>query len=486
MAKKIPDISHHHPVQDWTQVMGNAGVLISKATQGTGYTDPTLDSFIKNCEKNKIPYWLYTFLVKGSGADQAKYMVDRCKGKVGKYFVGYIVDAEKNPSTGTKPTDSQVRAALDYLATLGIKWGLYTGFADYAYYKSSITKAKNSDGGFWWEARYGNNNGAYSSKYPCNKGASLHQFTSLGTCPGISGRIDLNRVTGKGKTLEWFMTPAEKKTETKPPAVNTLATERTITICGHGFGRPSTKVMHTYLETRYKSKAPNGKRKGVVKVMRLKALTDAGRTGFHGYYEIILGRNYYSQGKREYVFRKAADGRYYSDCSSSGMAALQRCGYGVTLLNTAGIYQSSLFKEVPVEIKNGHIINPELLKVGDALLFVGNDPKRPLQIGHVEWVYEIRGGTKESTPEKKQETEKKSGGTYNVEFVLLKAGTKSKQVNTFELCMKAKGYYTGKIDGVYGPKCEEACKKLQKAKMGQKETDGKCGEKTWPYVLGLK
>ena len=84
-----------------------------------------------------------------------------------------------------------------------------------------------------------------------------------------------------------------------------------------------------------------------------------------------------------------------------------------------------------------------------------------------------------------QETEKKTGGTYNVEFGLLKAGTKSKQVNTFELCMKAKGYYTGKIDGDYGPKCEEACKKLQKAKMGKKEADGKCGVKTWPYVLGL-
>ena len=110
---KYPDISHHHPVKSWTSVKENAAFLISKATQGTGYTDPTLDSFIAGCEKNQIPYWLYTFMVKGDGKTQAKYMVDKCKGKVGKYFVGYIIDAEKNPSTGTKPTDSQVRAALD-------------------------------------------------------------------------------------------------------------------------------------------------------------------------------------------------------------------------------------------------------------------------------------------------------------------------------------------------------------------------------------
>lgn len=480
MAKKIPDISHHHPVRDWNRVKNNVEVLISKATQGTGYTDSTLDSFIRNCEENKVPYWLYTFLVRGDGAAQAKYMVDGCKGKLGKYFVGYIIDAEKNPGTGTKPTDSQVKAALDYLASLGIKWGLYTGYADYSYFKESITKAKNASNGFWWEARYGKNDGTYSPQYPCNKGASLHQFTSLGGCAGISGNIDLNRITGQGKTLEWFKTPAGKKTDAKSPAVNTLATEKTITICGHGSGRPSTKVMHTYLEARYKSKAPNGKRKGAVKVMRLRDLTDTGRMKFHDYYGIILGRNYYSQGKREYVFRKAADGRYYSDCSSSGMAALQRSGYGVTLLNTAGIYQSPLFETVPVTIKNGHITNPEILKVGDAVLFVGNNPKRPLQIGHVEWVYEIKGGTKDSMPEKK------SGGTYKVEFGLLKTGTKNKQVITFELCMKAKGYYSGKIDGDYGEQCASACKKLQKAKMGQKEADGKCGEKTWPYVLGLK
>ena len=212
---KYPDISHHHPVEDWTSVKKNVAFLISKATQGTTYTDSTLDSFIKNCESKKIPYWLYAFLEKGDGKAQAKYLVDKCKTKVGKYFVGYIVDAEINPTKRTKPTDTQVRAALDYLSSLKIKWGLYTGYADYSYYKNSITKAKNSTNGFWWEARYGNNNGAYNSKYPCNKGVSLHQFTSLGACPGISGKIDLNRLTGVKKE-SWFTEPLKASADPAP------------------------------------------------------------------------------------------------------------------------------------------------------------------------------------------------------------------------------------------------------------------------------
>lgn len=213
IEKKIPDISHHRPVKNWSKVKTSCSFLLSKATQGTNYVDSTLDSFIKGCETNKIPYWLYTFIVKGDGKTQAKYMVDKCKNKIGKYFVGYIIDAEKNPNTGTKPTDSQVRSALDYLASLEIKWGLYTGFTDYSYYKNSITKAKNAKNGFWWEARYGNNNGTYSSKFPCNKGVALHQFTSLGSCDGISGKIDLNRIVNGIKNLDWFTAPIIKTTD---------------------------------------------------------------------------------------------------------------------------------------------------------------------------------------------------------------------------------------------------------------------------------
>lgn len=242
---KYPDISHHHPVSNWSSVKENVVFLISKATQGTTYTDSTLDSFIRGCEANKIPYWLYTFLEKGDGKAQAEYMVAKCKSKVGKYFVGYIIDAEINPSKRTKPTDSQVREALDYISSLGIKWGLYTGYADYSYYKNSITKAKNAANGFWWEARYGNNNGSYSNKYPCNKGAALHQFTSVGTCPGISGKIDLNRLTGTKKE-SWFTEPLKASAD---PATKETTQSKKPTL-RYGDTGKEVKTAQTLLEKR--------------------------------------------------------------------------------------------------------------------------------------------------------------------------------------------------------------------------------------------
>lgn len=189
--------------------------------------------------------------------------------------------------------------------------------------------------------------------------------------------------------LHLFMEEKEKQVEVK---------EKDITICGHGSGRPSLKNMEAYLSYRYGQLATNGKHKGLVKAMRLRTMDDAGRQRFQAAYKRILGRNIYSQPLRAYVYDRYKDGKYYSDCSSSGMAAMQQAGYPISLLNTAGIYRSSFFEEVPIQINAGHILNPEALQVGDALLFVGSDPSRPLQIGHVEYIYEILVSGKKYTP----------------------------------------------------------------------------------------
>lgn len=92
---KYPDISHWHPVSNWALAKANCPFLVSKATQGTSIIDPTLDSFIQGCEAYEIPYWLYTFLEKGNELEQARFLVNTCKGKVGKFFVGYVLDVER-------------------------------------------------------------------------------------------------------------------------------------------------------------------------------------------------------------------------------------------------------------------------------------------------------------------------------------------------------------------------------------------------------
>lgn len=213
-----PDISHWKPVTDWNKAKANCALLISKGTQGTSYVDPTLDSFIKGCENKGIPYWLYTFLDKGNELGQAQFLVKTCKPKVGKMFVGYVLDVEAGNAAG------DVRKALDYIKTQSAKTMLYTMYSEYNRYKGIISERGSSCA--WWEARYGQNNGSYSSKYPAHDGCDLHQYTSKGSCPGITAGCDLNRLTGT-KPESWFRTAgAAKEPAAKPvkasPAGSTL------------------------------------------------------------------------------------------------------------------------------------------------------------------------------------------------------------------------------------------------------------------------
>ena len=62
MSKLIADISHYVTVEDWAKVKEACTFLICKATQGTRIVDSYLDAFIKGCEANHIPYWLYTYI----------------------------------------------------------------------------------------------------------------------------------------------------------------------------------------------------------------------------------------------------------------------------------------------------------------------------------------------------------------------------------------------------------------------------------------
>lgn len=242
--------------------------------------------------------------------------------------------------------------------------------------------------------------------------------------------------------------------EVEDQAVVKKITEKDIILCGHGSANPRTIRMDTYLSQRYSQTASatvNGKKytwnKGVVAVVRLKNISDTLRKRYVSTYATILGRNIYSQTRRLYCYTKYKDGKYYSDCSSSQCLTFKQIGVNISALNTVGMYDSSLFEKVDVTIKNGHIMNPEVLRVGDQLLFAGSDYYRKLHIGHVEGIYSINGA-------EQQETDGVAGfQTW---------------LNTYyaEICEK----YTGSllvIDGIFGDKTRRAAITVWKYMMNK-------------------
>ena len=258
------------------------------------------------------------------------------------------------------------------------------------------------------------------------------------------------------KWIKQYAVNAGEKKEGKNMAV-------TITLAGHGSGRPSKKDMNTYCKGR------QSKGRGLVEVLRL-PLTDAQRKKMHDYYKEILGRNYYNQNLRAYCYKAYKDGKYYSDCSSSIGLTAQKAGVsGVGLFNTAEMHKHWP-KVKNVVIVNGIIQNPEVLKVGDALMFKGSDPSRPLGIGHTEMVYEINGKTAASATPAVTSSKKdiiKAGQMHANNFTgagLVVDGvrgtlTKKAGIMAVQSALNLDFKAGLKVDGEWGPKSDAALKK---------------------------
>lgn len=218
MTKLIADISHYVTVENWKKIKETCPFLICKATQGTRIVDSYLDTFIKGCEANHIPYWLYCYIEYATdGTAQAKYLIDKTKDRVGECFIGYAVDAEVNSPNSSRveirgklPEESEVRKAIMYIKGLGGKSLFYGN--DYL----KLIKEIRGDSCAIWYPRYGKDTGEYDPTYPVKKAyepyVDIHQYTSKGKCPGLSAKCDLNRLTGK-RDLSWFTSKTTKEEE---------------------------------------------------------------------------------------------------------------------------------------------------------------------------------------------------------------------------------------------------------------------------------
>lgn len=123
---------------------------------------------------------------------------------------------------------------------------------------------------------------------------------------------------------------------------------------------------------------------------------ESSRLAIRNKYREILGRNYYNDSSlRKHVYKKASDGKYWSDCSSSVSGTYREMGWDIPWMRTTDMWDYAGFEDVPVVIKDGIVQNPGVLRIGDMLLFAGTHSSRRQwgDVGHVEMVGEISGST---------------------------------------------------------------------------------------------
>jgi GH25 family lysozyme M1 (1,4-beta-N-acetylmuramidase) len=184
----VPDISHYEPNVQFHDIKAS-GVpcVITKATQGTSYTDPTFLDFLARGRSVGLIMGAYAFLNPGGGAAQADYLLE--VGHLTSGDLQPIVDAEK-----LGLTKETTFAALEELTRRGYAPILYASLSFFGDVLGNPTDYP------LWLAAYR----AVLPDLPGSVALFAWQYTDRGHCPGVATTCDCSHFYGSLDDLKSY------------------------------------------------------------------------------------------------------------------------------------------------------------------------------------------------------------------------------------------------------------------------------------------
>lgn len=208
MVSPVIDLSHHNPEPDWAALKASGVVaIIHKATQGTGYVDPTYGSRSLKAEGVGLLWAPYHFLEGDKITQQMDWFLDRTDPPQGGRMV---IDHEQNA------TLDDLCDAVTYLWSKrpDLEITIYSGHLIKEQLGTTTVRGALSRTSLWI-AQY---TSAASPSWPKQQWAnwSLWQWTDRETVPGISQPVDGNKWNGSSDGLIRFMSPAGDVPQPEP------------------------------------------------------------------------------------------------------------------------------------------------------------------------------------------------------------------------------------------------------------------------------
>lgn len=196
---KICDISKYQPKIDYDKFIEDTSLIIMRAgyrgTAGGIHEDQKFEDHAAALLKRGCRFGVYFYSIATDEAKAREEARMLWKYANEKDPLFWAVDVEKE-----EITNKAIAAFADEMRSLGMKKiGCYC--ANHLYQKYDFASIRDKFD-FVWIPRYSST----PPKYKCD----LWQYTSSGSVGGISGNVDLNKITGDGKTLEWFCKGGEQ------------------------------------------------------------------------------------------------------------------------------------------------------------------------------------------------------------------------------------------------------------------------------------
>lgn len=167
--------------------------VIVKATQGTGYVNPSCSGHVEQALKLGKAVGVYHYVSGGNAVAEANYFVDNCKNWVGKVL--FCIDWESNQNSAWGNESYLEQLVNQVKARTGMPPMIYVQASRYSQV-AAVAKRTNSG---LWIAQYANMNATGYQASPWNEGAyscAIRQYSSAGRLAGWNGNLDLNKFYG--------------------------------------------------------------------------------------------------------------------------------------------------------------------------------------------------------------------------------------------------------------------------------------------------
>ena len=193
---QIIDISKHQGTIDFDALKPHVSLVIARASCGSD-VDERFDEYARAMKERNIPFGVYCYSYArdaAKGQEEAMRLIQYAGAYAPRF---YAIDMEESCVT-----QAGVQAFVKTLRDMGVKVvGAYV--AHHRYREYGFAALRNLFD-FKWIPRYKTpDDGMATGKEPDFE-CDLWQYTSNQRISGISGRVDMNIVTGTGKSREWF------------------------------------------------------------------------------------------------------------------------------------------------------------------------------------------------------------------------------------------------------------------------------------------
>lgn len=195
----ICDVSKYQGKIDWQKLYSSLDFVILRSSVGSN-ADERYAEYVAGCTRYGIPYHAYHYIKAANEAEarsEAKVMADATAGSKPLF---YVIDAEYSgiKAANARAVCEAFEAGLRHYICEDIRVSVYIG---HHLYKSwALDYGRYA---YVWIPRYGK-----KPDFPCD----LWQYTDAGTLPGISGKVDLEKLNGD-KPMSYFTDGADGNTD---------------------------------------------------------------------------------------------------------------------------------------------------------------------------------------------------------------------------------------------------------------------------------